>query len=34
MESINKEFVLKVANELINIDSPSSYTKSAINYLK
>lgn len=34
MESINKEYVLNIANELINIDSPSSYTKLAIQYLK
>ena len=34
MEPINKEYVLNIARELINIDSPSSYTKKATEFLE
>lgn len=34
MNTINKEYVLDIANKLVNIDSPSGFTKKATNFLE
>lgn len=34
MQEINKNYILEIASKLINIDSPSGFTKNAVDYLE